>query len=87
MYKRQELGIVNYYLPTATSFISKESLNADWFDIYEEMIQWLVLNESIGDADLLISSIDQLPLRARYSERLTELKEWRDFVYSEITHN
>ncbi len=85
--KAIELGIVNYYLPTATSFISKEPLNADWFDIYEEMIQWLVINESIGDADLLISSIDQLPLRARYSERLNELKEWRDFVYSEITYN
>ncbi|MEQ9278107.1 MAG: hypothetical protein RLN83_01320 [Balneola sp.] len=85
--KAIELGIVNYYLPIATSFISKESLNADWFDIYEEMILWLVLNESIGDADLMINSIDQLHLRARYSELLTELKEWRDFVYSEITNN
>ncbi len=85
--KAIELGIVHSYLPTATTFISKEPLNADWFDIYEEMILWLVLNESIGDADLLINSIDQLPLRARYSERLTELKEWRNFVYSRIPAN
>jgi hypothetical protein len=85
--KAIELGITNYYLPTATSFISKEPLNADWFDIYEEMILWLVLNESIGDADLMINLIDKLPLRARYSERLTELKEWRNFVYSRITAN
>lgn len=85
--KAIELGIVDYYLPTVTSLISKEPLNADWFDVYEEMIQRLVLNESIGDADLLINSIARLPLRARYSERLTELKEWRNFVYSRITEN
>lgn len=85
--KAIELGIIDYYLPTATTLISKEPLNADWFDVYEEMIQRLVLNESIGDADLLINSIAQLPLRARYSERLTELKEWRNFVYSRIPAN
>ncbi|MBR9916443.1 hypothetical protein GYB29_01845, partial [bacterium] len=85
--KAIELGIIDSYLPTATFFMSKEPLNADWFDIYEEMILWLVPNQSIGDADLLINSIDQLPLRARYSERLTELKEWRNFVYSRIPAN
>lgn len=85
--KAIELGFVTHYLPDESLIISQKPLSKDWFDVYEDIIEQLVFIESIGNADLLIDSLEKLPLRARYSERLTELKEWRNFVYSRITAN
>ncbi len=85
--KAIELGFVTHYLPDESLIISQKSLNADWFDVYEDIIEQLVFIQSIGNADLLINSLENLPLRARHSQRLSELKEWRNFVYSGISEN
>ncbi len=85
--KAIELGFVTHYLPDESLIISQKPLNTDWFDVYEDIIEQLVFIESIDNTDLLINSLEKLPLRARYSERLSELKEWRNFVYSRITAN
>ena len=82
-----ELELTPDYLYEVASLINKEPINSDWFDIYEEMIEWLVFNESFEEVDMLINSLEQIELRDRYSERLTQLKEWRNFVYSRITQN
>ncbi|HAH50345.1 MAG TPA: hypothetical protein DCL80_03415 [Balneola sp.] len=81
--KAMELERRTNYLSEASALIIKDPISPHWFDIYEEMIEQLVVNESFPEADLLINSLQQLPLRERYHERLSELKEWRDFVYSE----
>jgi uncharacterized membrane protein len=81
--KAMELERSTNYLSEASALIIKDPISPHWFDIYEEMIEQLVVNESFPEADLLINSLQQLPLRERYHERLSELKEWRDFVYSE----
>ena len=85
--KVMELELTPDYLYEVASLINKEPINSDWFDIYEEMIEWLVFNESFEEVDMLINSLEQIELRDRYSERLTQLKEWRNFVYSRITQN
>jgi hypothetical protein len=65
----------------------KEELNPDWFEIYENTIDQLVFVNSFEKADLLIDSLEHISLRDRYKERLSELKEWRNFVYSKSNTN
>ncbi len=72
------------YLANSISSISKKEFNTHWFDVYENIIQQLVFTHDFEHADMMIQKIESLSLRRRYKERLSELKEWRNFVLSEI---
>ena len=85
--KAIELGLLKDLKRMITSQLLKEELNPDWFEIYENTIDQLVFVNSFEKADLLIDSLEHISLRDRYKERLSELKEWRNFVYSKSTTN
>lgn len=54
--------------------------SADWFDIYEVMLEELIYNGAFDLSEQWLQKISSLDLRARYRERLQETKEWKAFL-------
>ncbi len=82
--KAIELNADNNLITDYARIITQSKLNAHWFDIYEGLIIHLVYNHEFQVSKSLIDEIEQLALRARYSERLNELKAWYNFVLSDF---
>lgn len=63
-----------------SSMAFKQELSEDWFNVYEQLIEELVFIHEFDEAELWIMALSKVNLRDRYHERLSELKEWDDFV-------
>ncbi|HYW35529.1 MAG TPA: hypothetical protein VE868_08995, partial [Balneolaceae bacterium] len=50
------------------------------FDTYLHLIEWLAYEGNISAAKRWSKKVQQLPLRARYRQRLGEAKQWIDFL-------
>ncbi|MFA5668869.1 MAG: hypothetical protein WC967_06475 [Balneolaceae bacterium] len=67
-------------LPEYSSIALSIPINADWFDVYEELIDKLISLHLFDEAERWIKKVSEIELRARYQERLTQQEEWLLFM-------
>lgn len=67
-------------------FLKNHTPAADWFDVYEDVINRAAFLEHFDLAEYWLTKIGFLDLRLRYEERVKEEKKWVDFLktYNEI---